>query len=45
MTYHDLVQEVLDELLLQGPGRQKSVQVGSEQLCNKVTIPGSQLCR
>lgn len=35
-TTENLVQEVLDELLLQRPGRQESVQVGTEQLGDEV---------
>ena len=35
-TYHDLVKEVLNKLLLQGPRGKKSVQVGSEQLGDEV---------
>ena len=38
MTYHDLVQEVLDELLLKRPGSEKSVKISSEKLGNEVDI-------
>lgn len=38
VTYHDLVQEVLDELLLKRPRSEKSVKIGSEKLGNEVDI-------
>ena len=36
-SYHNLVQKVLDELLLEWSRRQKAVQIGTEKLCDKVT--------
>lgn len=36
LAYHDLVKEVLDELLLQRPGCQEPVQVGAQKFCHKV---------
>lgn len=35
---HDLVKKVLDELLLEGPGGEQTVQVSTEQLGNEVDI-------
>lgn len=37
-TNEDLVKEVLDELLLEGPTRQETVEIGSEKLCNEVNV-------
>jgi len=37
-TYHDLVEEVLDELLLQGPGGQQAMQIGTEKLGDEVDV-------
>ena len=36
-THQNLVQKVLDELLLQWPRSQKTVQVGTQKLGNEVT--------
>jgi hypothetical protein len=36
-AHQDLVQEVLDELLLQRPRSQETVQVGSQKLRDEVT--------
>ena len=38
ITYHDLVQEVLDELLLKWPRSEKTVKIGSEKLGDEVDI-------
>ena len=35
-TYEDLVEEVLDELLLEGARSEQSMQVGSEELGDKI---------
>ena len=35
-TYEDLVEEVLDELLLEGARSEQSVQVGTEELGDKI---------
>lgn len=35
-TYHDLVKEILDELLLERPRGQKPVQIGAKKLGDKV---------
>ena len=35
-TNHDLVQEVLDELLLEGARGEKPVEIGAEQFSDKV---------
>ena len=42
MAYQDLVQKVLDELLLQRPRGQETVQVGSQKLGNKVAVRDTQ---
>jgi hypothetical protein len=42
-TYHDLVEKVLDELLLKGPGSKQAMQVGSEQLGDEVAIFSCQM--
>lgn len=36
-TYQNLVKEVLDELLLQRPGGEETVKIGSEELGDEVT--------
>jgi hypothetical protein len=35
-TNQNLIEEVLDELLLEGSGREKTVKIGSEQLSDEV---------
>lgn len=37
-THKDLVQEVLDKLLLERPGGEKAVEIGTEQLSDEVSI-------
>lgn len=37
-AYHDLVKEVLDELLLQGPGSKETVEISAEKLGDEVTV-------
>lgn len=37
-AYEDLVEEVLDELLLQGAAGQEAVEVCSEEFCDKVDV-------
>lgn len=37
-THEDLVQEVLDELLFERPARQETVEVGTEELGDKVDV-------
>jgi hypothetical protein len=37
-AYHNLIQEVLDELLLERSGREKSVQIGPEEFSDEVAV-------
>jgi hypothetical protein len=39
VTHHDLVKEVLDKLLLQGSGGEQSVEIGTQELGDKVAAP------
>ena len=44
-AYHDLVQEVLDELFLEGPRGQQTMQIGTEEFCDKVAGRGQRNSR
>lgn len=45
-AYHNLVQEVLDELFLEGSRREQSVEIGAKKLCNEVAVDGRvSLCK
>jgi hypothetical protein len=37
-AYHDLVQEVLDELCLERSRRKKAMEIGTEELRDKVAV-------
>ena len=37
-TYQDLVEEVLDELLLEGSRGKETVQIGAQQFGDKITV-------
>ena len=39
-TNHDLVEEILNELLLEWPRREKPVEIGPQQFCDKVSATG-----
>jgi hypothetical protein len=45
LAYHDLIEEVLNELLLQGPRSQEAVQISAQKLCDKVAMGRGKLPR
>lgn len=45
VTYQNLVEKILDELLLQRPGGEQTVKIGSEQLSDEVTVRVSERSR
>lgn len=38
MHYHNLVQEILDELLLQRPRRQQAVEIGAKEFSDEIAF-------
>lgn len=39
--YQDLIEEILDELLLQGPRGEETVKISTKKLSDKVAVGGS----